>query len=163
MPNSESQPIYNEHYRTRGEKLVARFAGGHVRQYDSYDPRIVMDIIKDGRKAGKLVADDYPLFETGHATQLDRVDLIRGHHRAKLIFQIGNTDLDAKGFARHQVWSPDGLVGYAYGQNLDFYLASLIYNDPKLKTEAQKGGGGFDEAVQEYLAKELGMPGLFNR
>jgi hypothetical protein len=164
MPRPESHSvIHHEAYRTRGEKLVGTYAGRHVRQYDSYDPRLVIDLVTGEQYLGKIIADNYTMLEWGLPTQLNRVDLIRGHHKARLIFQIGNSVLDANGFAKHQVYSSDGLVGYAYGQDLDFYLASLIYDDPKIKEVAGKGGGGFDEAVQRYLEKELEMPELFKK
>jgi hypothetical protein len=166
MSNPESHPVmHHENYISRGEKRVGTYAEGHVREYDSYDPRLVIDlgVDTDGKDLGKIIADNFPLLEWGLGTRIDKVELIRGHHKARLLFQIGNTTLDENGFTRHEVYSPDGLIGYAYGQDLDFYIASLFHDDPKIKERARKGGGRFDEKVQQYLEKELEMPGLFKK
>jgi hypothetical protein len=176
MPNSETQPSHHshsEHYRERGEKKIAEYAKYldakgkpkfHVREYDSYDPRLAIDLGEDasGKDLGKIIADNFTMFEWGISTRLDRVDLIRSHHhRGKLLFQIGEDGFDENGvYLGHKVYAPGKFIGYAYGDNLDYYMASLFHDDPALKAKAQEGGAGFDEAVQKYLAKELDMPGL---
>ncbi len=162
MSKQEYAPItHHEIYKPRGEKLIATYAGRHVREYDSFDPRLVIDIMQNGDYLGKIIADNFTLFENGINTHLDRVEFIRGHHKARLIFGIGNSTLDEDGVVRHEVYSPDGIVGYAYGDKLDFYLASLLYDDPKILEKARAGEGRFDEKVQRYLEQELSLPGLF--
>lgn len=161
MPKQELQPIsHHEVYRPRGEKLTDTFAGKHVRQYDSYDPRLVIDVLRDGKYFGKIIADNFTSFEQA-AISLNRVEFARGHHKARLIFAIGQTVLDRDGILKHQVYSPEGLVGYATGDNLDFYLASFFYDDERIKAKAKEGNGSFDEKVQKYIEEELDIPGLF--
>lgn len=164
MAKIELQPItHHEVYKPRGEKLVATYAGKHVREYDSHDPRLVIDLIQNGEYQGKIIADNFTLFETGISTRLDTVELIRGHHKARLVFAIGKSSFDTEGSVKHEVYSPDGIVGYARGDNLDFYLASLLYEDPNIRQKALTGWGSFDKSVQQYIEEELSLPGIFKK
>ena len=164
MTRQESQPIENPNVcLPRGEKLAATYAGRHVREYDSFDPRLVIDIVQNGNYMGKIIADRHTSFETGTAISLDQVELISARRKARLIFAIGKSIFGDNGTIWHEVYSPEGIIGYAFGDNLDFYLASLLHDDPKIKEKVQNGEGGFDEEVQRYLERELGLPGLFDQ
>lgn len=160
--SKENQIVHHEVYTHRGEKLTGTYAGKRVREYDSYDPRLVIDIFKDGNYFGKIIADNFTFFETGVCTRLDRVELVRGHHKARLIFGMGNS-IPEEGVLKHEVFSPEGIVGYAYGDNLDFYLASLFHSDPKIKEKAEEGAGRFDDNAQRYIEQALGIEGLFRK
>lgn len=163
MSKNELQPITHPEIDTRrGGKLIATFANRKVRQYDSYDPRTVIDLMEQDKHIGKIIVDKYPAFETGNYLDVDRVEVIKGHHKARLVFAFGKT-LSSDGVLKHEVYSPEGLVGYAYGDNFDYYLASLFYDDPTLKSLADEGQASFDKAVQEYIEEELATPGIFNR
>lgn len=157
MSKNESQPkTMSEHAYRRGGKLIESFANKKVRRYDTFDPRLVIDLPKKG---DKIIVDKFSPFETGINTDIDRVEIIRGHHKARLLFSFGKTSVE-DGDWKHEVLSPDGLVGYAYGEKLDYYLASCLHNDERL-LELAKGHGRFDEMVEEYLERELKITGLF--
>ncbi|OGH03061.1 MAG: hypothetical protein A2798_01370 [Candidatus Levybacteria bacterium RIFCSPHIGHO2_01_FULL_37_17] len=159
MPNIELHPQHSEHSYRRGGKLTASYADKKVRQYDTFDPRIVVDLPSKGKQRDKIIIDKYSAFESGIVIDLDRIEIIRGHHKARLVVSIGRTEV-VDGEFKHEVYSPHGLLGYAHGEKLDLYLASLFYDDPKLK-ELSVGHGHFDREVEEYLEKEFETPGLF--
>lgn len=161
MSKNEYQPTtYPEINYRRGGRLIASYAEKRVRQYDTHDPRLVIDLIVEGKQTGKIIVDKFSPFEANTFTDIDRVEIIRGHHRARLLFSFGKTD-NFEGTLRYEVYTPHGIVGYAYGENLDYLLASALYDDPKLKVLAQEGQGSFDKEVLEYLEEELGIPGIF--
>ena len=45
-----------------------------------------------------------------------------------------------------------------YGNNIDYLLASLVHDDPRLKELAEYGQASFDDAVKEFLAKGFVSP-----
>ncbi|OGH10989.1 MAG: hypothetical protein A3B38_00280 [Candidatus Levybacteria bacterium RIFCSPLOWO2_01_FULL_36_13] len=158
MSRTETQPITtSEHAYRRGGKLVAVYAGDKVRQYDTHDPRLVIDL---GNKGDKIIVDKHSPFESGAFSDIDRVEIIRGDSKATLFFGIGRTTTE-NGIQKHEICSPDGTVGYAYGEKIEYLLASLLYDDPKLIELAKEGRASFDSKVQEFFEQEFQALGVF--
>src|SRR3989344_2043307 len=106
MSRTETQPITtSEHAYRRGGRLVAVYAGDKVRQYDSHDPRFVIDLVKEGKQVGKIIVDKHSPFESGTFSDIDRVEIIREGNKATLFFGIGRTTIE-NGIQKHEICSP---------------------------------------------------------
>ena len=136
-------------------KPIQWLARGMVRRYDSYDPRLAIDI-----PSGVVVFDNLNPFESHSFSDLDKVEFKREGQDPVVLFTVGNSDI-FNGEMRHEVHSPECHIGFAFGDHLEYAFAARLYPTRTIRGKAIFGQGRFDESVERYIEEQVDLPKFY--
>ncbi len=133
-----------EMHHTPDGRVVESYAGGKVKVYDGHSPKTTIDIPEFNVH---IAIHKFGPFEFNKIDEIDDVLVRKGHHKSR--FAAGFTDRENGGPYGYDVWSSEGIIGFASGKRLDLLIASLFYDDLGL-TGAIKDTY-MDNAVKRHL------------
>jgi len=132
-------------------KPVETYADGKIHVFAGHAPKTTFYLPESDTH---VVIHKFGPFEFNKEGEVNEVLVRRGHHKSHLAVAFNDTqDKDSYGY---NVWSPEGIIGRAFGRRLDLLIASLFHDDPKLNELIKDTG--MDKTVSEYLESLINPP-----
>lgn len=145
MPNKVETSIHSAEMHQTPEGIpVETYADGKIKVYGGHNPKTTIDIPEFNTH---VTIHKFGPFEFNKENEVDNVLVRKGHHKSKLA--IAFSDREHGGPYEYDVWSPEGIIGFAYGKRLDLLIGSLFYDDPKLDELIKDTG--MDNYIQRHL------------